>query len=124
MSYSKQITFEERLSAQAEAKRALLAKLKPKPTIIAAEPIDRTAEREAKREELRLERLAEKEKQREARALREAAAREAQLAAEQAVLEAKRLERKERKANEKMDAQSRRAERLAAYQSQAITDSL
>ena len=88
------------------------------------QPIDRTAEREAKREELRLARLAEKEKQREARALREAAAREAQLAAEQAVLEAKRLERKERKANEKMDAQSRRAERLAAYQSQAITDSL
>ena len=124
MSYSKQTTFEERLSAQAEAKRALLAKFKPKPTVIAAEPINRDAEREAKREAIRLERVAEKEKQREARALREAAAREAQVAAEQAVLEAKRLERKERKANEKMDAQSRRAERLAAYQSQAITDSL
>jgi len=124
MSYSKQINFAERLSAQAEAKRALLAKFKPKPTITAPEPINRDAEREAKREELRLARLAEKEKQREARLLREAAARETQLAAEQAAMEAKRAERKERKANEKVDAQTRRAARLSAYQSQAITDSL
>jgi len=123
MSYSKQINFADRLSAQAEAKRALLAKLKPKPTVIASEPINRDAEREAKRESLRLERLAEKEKQREARALREAANREAQLAAEQAVLEAKRMQRKDRKANEKMDAQARRAERLAAY-GQGITERL
>ncbi len=123
MNYSKQTNFADRLSAQAEAKKALLAKFKPKPMVTAPEPINRDAEREAKREAIRLERLAEKEKQREARAAREAAEREAAFAAEQAALEAKRMERKERKANEKMDAQSRRAARLAAYQSPGITGS-
>ena len=116
MNYSKQTKFTDRLSTAAEAKRALIAKLKPKPTVIAAEPINRDAEREAKREEIRLARVAEKEKQREARAQREELARQAAFAAEQAVLEAKRAERKERKTNEKMDAQERRAARLSAYQ--------
>ena len=115
MNYSKQTNFTDRLSTAAEAKKALIAKMKVKPTVTAPEPINRDAEREAKREELRLARLAEKEKQREARAIREEAARLAVHAAEQAALEAKRAERKERKSNEKMDAQARRAERLSAY---------
>src|ERR1700761_1113379 len=107
MNYSKQTNFSDRLSAAAEAKKALIAKMKVKPTVTAPEPINREAEREAKREELRLARLAEKEKQRQARAEREEVARQAAAAAEQAALEAKRAERKERKSNEKMDAQAR-----------------
>jgi hypothetical protein len=121
MNYSKQTSFTERLSAQAEAKRALIAKMKPKPMVTAAEPIDREAEREAERAMVREMRQAEKEKSREERELREEAARLAAVAAEQAALEAKRAERKERKSNEKLDAQSRRAERLAAYQGRAFT---
>lgn len=121
MNYAKQNNFNDRLSASADAKKALLAKLKPKPTVTAPEPINRDAEREAKREEIRLARLAEKEKQREARAEREEAARQAAVIAEQAALEAKRAVRKERKANEKMDAQARRAERLAAYQGRGFS---
>ena len=53
--------FSERLKAQAEAKKALLAKFKPKPTVTASTPIDRTAEKEAAREALRQNRAAEKE---------------------------------------------------------------
>ena len=92
MNYSKQTRFADRLSTAAEAKAALIAKLKPKPTVTAAEPINREAEREAKREEIRLARVAEKEKQRAARAEREEAARLAAIATEQAQLEAKRAE--------------------------------
>jgi hypothetical protein len=124
MNYSKQTKFSDRLSTAADAKAALIAKLKPKPTVTAAEPIDREAEREAKREEIRLARVVEKEKQREARAEREEAARLAAVATEQAVLEAKRAERKERKSNEKMDAQSRRAQRLAAYQGRGFSEGI
>jgi hypothetical protein len=115
MNHAKKIDFNERLSTAAEAKKALLEKFKPKPMITAAEPIDRTARLEAQREAIRQQRAAEKEAALVARAAAEEAARRAAFEAEQAALEAKRAERKDRKSLQKMDAQQRRAERLAAY---------
>jgi len=115
MNHAKKIDFNERLTTAAEAKKALLEKFKPKPMITAVEPIDRTARLEAQREAIRQQRVAEKEAALIARAEAAETARRAAFAAEQAALEAKRAERKDRKSLQKMDAQQRRAERLAAY---------
>jgi hypothetical protein len=115
MNHAKKIDFNERLSTAAEAKKALLEKFKPKPMITAVEPIDRAARLEAEREAVRVARAAEKEAQILARAAAVETARRAAFAAEQAALESKRAERKDRKSLQKMDAQQRRAERLAAY---------
>jgi hypothetical protein len=115
MNHAKKIDFNERLSAAAEAKKALLEKFKPKPMITAVEPIDRAARLEAEREAVRAARAAEKEAALAARAIAEEEARRAAFLAEQAALEAKRAERKDRKSLQKMNAQQRRAERLAAY---------
>jgi hypothetical protein len=115
MNHAKKIDFNERLSTAADAKKALLEKFKPKPMITAAEPIDRVARLEAQREAIRQQRVAEKEAAVAARLVAEEDARKAAFLAEQAALEAKRAERKDRKSLQKMDAQQRRAERLAAY---------
>jgi hypothetical protein len=115
MNHAKKIDFNERLSTAAEAKKALLEKFKPKPMITAVEPIDRAARLDAQREAIRQQRAAEKEAAMVAKAEAAEAARKAAFLAEQAALEAKRAERKDRKSLEKMDAQQRRAARLAAY---------
>ena len=107
--------FNDRLTAAAEAKKAMLARFKPKPTIVAENLVDRATRREQELEAVRVVRAEEKERQRVERAASEEAQRAAALAAEQAVLEAKRTQRKERKQLEKMDAQSRRAARLSMY---------
>jgi hypothetical protein len=115
MNHAKKIDYNERLSTAAEAKKALLEKFKPKPMITAAEPIDRAARMEAQRDAIRIQRTAEKEAAREAKAIAAEAARQAAIASDLAALEAKRAERKDRKTLMKMDAQQRRAARLAAY---------
>ena len=115
MNHAKKVDFNERISAAAEAKKALLAKFQPKPTVTAPEPIDRAARLEAEREAVRQARAAEKEAALAARAAAAEAARKAAFEAEQAALEAKRAERKDRKSMMKMNSQQRRAERLAAY---------
>ena len=107
--------FNDRLTAAAEAKKAMLARFKPKPTVVADNLVDRAARREQELEAVRQARLEERERQKIARAASEEAQRAAALAAEQAALEAKRNQRKERKQLEKMDAQSRRAARLSMY---------
>ena len=107
--------FNDRLTAAAEAKKAMLARFKPKPTVVADNLVDRAARREQELEAVRQARLEERERQKIERAASEEAQRAAALAAEQAALEAKRNQRKERKQLEKMDAQSRRAARLSMY---------
>jgi len=106
--------FEDRLKTAAEAKKALLAKFKPKPTV--TDPLFH------QREALR---TAELEKARQARAEAKAAAKQAaldaqeakrqeQLALEAAELEAKRSERKERKQLTKAEQKAKRDARYAA----------
>ena len=107
--------FNDRLTAAAEAKKAMLARFKPKPTVVADNLVDRATRRQQELEVVRVARAEEKEKQRVERAASEEAARQARLADEQALLDAKRSQRKERKQLEKMDAQSRRAARLSMY---------
>ncbi len=95
--------FSERLSAQAEAKRALLAKLKPKPTV-QAEAFETRAEIRARELEA-------------VRAARAAAREEARLKAQETIeaeLALKRELRKERKALTKAEQKAKRDARYAA----------
>lgn len=106
--------FSERLSAQAEARKALLAKMKPKPTV-RPEVFETSAEKKARElEEVRARRAIEKE---EARKRAEEAEAERLLAIEndeQLQLDMKRSERKERKAAAKAEARAKREAKAAA----------
>jgi hypothetical protein len=95
--------FAERLTAAQEAKKALVAKLKPKPMVTA--PVFES------REQIRERELAAV---RAARAEAKQAARLESLAREEAALEAKRGERKERKALTKAEQKARRDAKYAA----------
>src|ERR1700757_1897269 len=97
--------FGGRLTAQAEAKKAMLAKFKPKPTIQAETETFESREQIRQRE---LEAV---------RAARAAAKEEARLAAEAkrlSELEMKRGERKQRKATTKAEQRAAREARAAA----------
>jgi hypothetical protein len=95
--------FAERLSAQAEARKALVARLKPKPTIQAPDLEPREVIRQRELEAVRAARAEAKE-----------IARLAAEAAELAALEAKRGERKERKALTKAEQKAKRDAKYAA----------
>ena len=97
------IGFAERLGAQAEAKKALVAKLRPKPMV--------TAPAFESREEIRARELAGV---RRARAEAKKAAKVVALAAEDAALEARRGDRKERKALTKAEQKAKRDAKYAA----------
>src|ERR1700712_1751557 len=88
----------ERLSAQAEARKALLAKMKPKPTVRPAE-FETSAQKKARElEEVRAKRATDKEEAR-IRAEQEAEVRRLALENdEEAQLALKRQDRKDRKA--------------------------
>jgi hypothetical protein len=107
-------SFTGRLSAAAEAKKALLAKFRPKPTITDPQFADREAVRAAEVERVRQERAAAKAAALQAKAEAEAAEREAAAAAAAADLEALRGKRKERKALTKAEQKARRDARYAA----------
>ena len=100
--------FAERLESQAEARRALLEKFKPKPTV-KPEVFETREQRKAREvEEVRAKRAADKEA---ARIRAEEAVEEARLALlnnEEAQLDLKRQERKDRKAREKEAARLKR----------------
>jgi hypothetical protein len=106
--------FSERLSAQSEARKALLAKMKPKPTIRPA-IFETTAEKKARElADVRERRAAERE---DARRRAEEAEAERQLAIEndeQLQLELKRQERKDRKAAAKAEARAKREAKASA----------
>ena len=121
----KNSTFAERQALAAAAKKALLEKFKPKPTVQAEVLIDHEAERRARMEEIRAQREAEKlERQRareEAAAAAEQARLEALAAAEQARLDAelstdalKRAERKARKKEVKEAAKAKKETRTVS----------
>jgi hypothetical protein len=95
--------FAERLSAQQEAKKALLAKLKPKPMVQAADFESREVIRQRELEAVRQARAEAKEIARQ-----EAEAREA------AELAARRNDRKERKALTKAEQKAKRDAKYAA----------
>jgi hypothetical protein len=105
--------FTERLSAQAEARKALLAKMKPKPTV-RPEVFETSAQKKARElEEVRARRAVEKE---EARQRAEEAEAQRLLTLEndeQHQLELKRQERKDRKAMAKADARAKREAKSA-----------
>ncbi len=121
----KNSTFSDRQAASLAAKKALLEKFKPKPTVQAETLIDHEAERRARAEIIRAQREVEKiERQRareEAAAAAEAARLEALAAAEQARLDAelsvdamKRAERKARKKEVKEAAKAKKEVRTSA----------
>src|SRR5258708_31417869 len=105
--------FSERLSSQAEARKALLEQFKPKPTV---QPVvfETRAQRKAREvEEVRAKRVADKEA---ARLKAEAAVEEARLALannQEAQLEPKRQDRKDRKAQAKAEARAKREAKSA-----------
>ena len=108
----------DRLSAAADAKAALLAKLKPKPTV--TDPLFeeraalRKAEQKAELDGVRSARAEEKEAIRAAAAEALANDHAAIAAAEEAALAEKRGARKERKQLTKAEAQAKRDARYAA----------
>lgn len=104
----------DRLSAAADAKAALLAKLKPKPTVTAPPSESRAELREAELKGVRQARADEKEAARVAAADRVASAAAEVAADEEAALAEKRGARKERKQLTKAEAQSKRDARYAA----------
>ena len=104
----------DRLAAAAEAKAALLAKLKPKPTVTAPQGESRAATREAGLKAVRQARADDKEASRAASADKAAAVQAAIVAGEEAALAEKRGARKERKQLTKAEAQSKRDARYAA----------
>src|SRR5580692_9425812 len=98
-------SFSDRLKASAEAKKAMLAKFKPKPAVTDPHFEERAAMRAAEIEKVRLERA-------EAKAAAKQALADAEEARRQA--EAKRGQRKERKALTKAEAKAARDARYAA----------
>jgi hypothetical protein len=104
----------DRLAAAAEAKAALLAKMKPKPSVTAPQGETRAATRAAELKAVRQARADDKEAARLA-AIDKAAAVQAGIAAdEEAALAEKRGARKERKQLTKAEAQAKRDARYAA----------
>lgn len=111
----KQTSFSDRQTAAAEARKAMLAKFKPKPTVTAPDgAVDRATQREAELEQVRLHRLLEREIAREARAKADEAKRVAEEEAARLVQASKRETIKDRKARERAEALARRQAQFAA----------
>ena len=100
--------FSERLAAQAEARKALLEKFKPKPTVVAAVFETREQRKARELEDVRAKRAAEKEAARLAKVKAEEEARLAMENDEELMLQLKRDDRKARKAAAKAEARAKR----------------
>jgi hypothetical protein len=106
--------FSERLESQAEARKALLEKFKPKPTV-QPEAFEPRAQRKARElEEVRAKRAAEKEDARLQAEAAEAARQDALANDEEFQLQLKRDDRKARKAAAKAEARAKREAKSAA----------
>ena len=110
----KQTGFTDRLTAQQEAKKALLARFKPKPAAPDPEFDKLQAKRAAEKEALRQQNELAKAEQRREKADKEAARLAAQQAAQDEVDAAKRAARKERKQLTKEEQKAARDARYAA----------
>lgn len=106
--------FSERLKTASDARKALLANFRPKPTVLADQVPDRTTLRAAEMEQVRRARQDAKAEKAEARAAEAEAARLAAEAVIASELDAKRGERKERKALTKAEQKANRDARYAA----------
>jgi hypothetical protein len=106
--------FSERLKTAADAKKALLAKLRPKPTVTAPDFESRAAARTAELEQVRQARVDAKAARKQAAEDAVEAARQSEEAIAAAALDSKRGERKERKALTKAEAKAKRDARYAA----------
>ena len=106
-------SFADRLKTGAEAKKALLANFRAKPTVTDPNLIDRAEARAAELQKVRQERLDAKTAKKEAAAAAEEAIRLAQAASEEAELDAKRGARKARKALTEAEAKAKRDARYA-----------
>ncbi len=106
--------FADRLKTASEAKKALLAKFQPKPTVVDPNFADRASLRQAELDHVREERAKAKAAARQAALEAQEAARQALIALEAADLDAKRGQRKERKALTKAEAKAKRDARYAA----------
>ena len=106
--------YAERLKTAADAKKALLEKFKPKPTVTDPLFAERAAMKAAELDRVRDERALAKADAKQAAADAEDAARQAEADVAAAALDAKRGERKERKALTKAEAQAKRDARYAA----------
>ncbi len=106
--------FAERLKAASEAKKAMLAKFQPKPTVTDPNFTERSARREAELDRVREDRAKAKAEARQSAADAAQAVVDAEAAKAAAELEAKRGERKERKALTKAEAKDKRDARYAA----------
>ncbi len=109
----KQTAFTDRLATQAEAKKALLARFKPRAAVPDPE-FDKLAEkRAAERAAIKAQREAEKAEALRLKAEKEAAEAEARLMSSEFIEEQRRAERRERKAAVKEEQRQRRAEKKA-----------
>ncbi|HZZ67179.1 MAG TPA: DUF6481 family protein [Phenylobacterium sp.] len=106
--------FTDRLASAAEAKAALLAKLKPKATVTAPPGESRAKILEAELATVRQRRAEAKANAKLAAEARVAADQAALVASEEEALAAKRGARKERKQLTKAEAQTKRDARYAA----------
>jgi hypothetical protein len=119
MTELKKTGYADRLTQAADAKKALLAKMKSKAAVQDPNFDRRHEERERELEAIRAARAAEKEAKRQEKIQAEEAKALTAAEAEQAELEARRKERKERKAAEKEAARLRKeAKRNAPAPSQ------
>jgi hypothetical protein len=109
-------TFTDRLTAAADARKAMLAKFKPLPTRTAEAPIDRQAEREAELAAVRQARADARAAQTQALIDAENARRELAANQEQEALDAKRANTKARKAMTEAEAKAKRDAKYAARQ--------
>ena len=110
----KQTAFTDRIATQQEAKKALLARVKPKAAAPDPEFDKLAAKRAAEKEALRQQHELVKAEQRRERAEKEAVRLAAEREAEEAVEAEKRGARKERKAVSKADQKAARDARYAA----------
>lgn len=106
--------FQERLKTAADAKKALLAAFKRKPSSTASELPSRAEARAADLVRVRQERVEAKVARKQAAVEAVEAARQSTEAVAAAALDAKRGERKERKALTKAEAKAKRDARYAA----------
>ena len=106
--------FADRLKTAAEAKKALLAKFKTRPTVTDPLFAEREAMKAAELERVREERAQARAAEKQAIADAEQAVRDAEAAEAAAALEAKRGERKERKILTKAEQKAKRDARYAA----------
>ena len=106
--------FADRLKTASEAKKALLAKFQPKPMVADPQFAERAAQRAAELEKVRQDRIDARVAAKQAQAEAQEAIRLAEVAEEEAVLDAKRGERKERKALTKAEQKTKRDARYAA----------